>query len=126
MRIFCPNCEEETECNLPIEVYTCTECNEDFADYENPQIAELQSEIACLTARVKELEDANRWISVKERLPNVGEKVLTYSMWDKFYICVGLYVLNSNKKPNWVNEVTYNDIYPQFWMPLPSLPQEEE
>ena len=45
MKVFCPTCEKETECNLPIEVYTCTECNEDFADYDNPLITKLESEV---------------------------------------------------------------------------------
>ena len=110
--------EEETYYNA----WKCGWCNERFPTPAEAMDHALSCETHPLVQRVKELEDANRWIPVGERLPKVGEEVLTYSILDKSYNCIGFYVLNSNKKPHWVNEKTYNDIYPQFWMPLPPLP----
>jgi len=34
MKTFCPNCEKETDCNFDAELYSCNECEEDFASYE--------------------------------------------------------------------------------------------
>lgn len=33
MKIFCPNCEKDTECEHTAELYECKECGEDFAKY---------------------------------------------------------------------------------------------
>ena len=32
-KIFCPNCEKDTECTHEAELYVCNECGEDFAKY---------------------------------------------------------------------------------------------
>lgn len=40
-KIFCPNCEEKTECEYRAELYACNECGEDFADFERPRQEEL-------------------------------------------------------------------------------------
>lgn len=37
MKIFCPNCEKETECEHTAELYECNECGEDFAQYIVPR-----------------------------------------------------------------------------------------
>ena len=37
MKTFCPNCEKETDCAFDAELYSCHDCNEDFASYEKPQ-----------------------------------------------------------------------------------------
>jgi len=34
MKTFCPICENETDCNFDAELYSCNECEEDFASYE--------------------------------------------------------------------------------------------
>jgi len=116
MKVFCPTCEKETECNLPIEVYTCTECNEDFADYDNPLITKLESEverlqIADMTTRISELEEASRWIPVSERLPEVVELVLCYA-------------------PHFHSvEIRWSDKIGEavkYWRPMPDAPQEGE
>ena len=57
MKTFCPNCEKETESTFICEVHCCNECDEDNGNYEKPLTTKLQSEIARLTARVRELED---------------------------------------------------------------------
>jgi hypothetical protein len=31
-KMFCPNCEKETECTLYSKVYECEECKEDFEE----------------------------------------------------------------------------------------------
>ena len=36
MKTFCPNCEKETDCTFDAELYSCNECEEDFASYEKP------------------------------------------------------------------------------------------
>lgn len=33
MKILCPNCEKDTECEHTAELYECKECGEDFAKY---------------------------------------------------------------------------------------------
>ena len=37
MKTFCPNCEKETDCAFDAELYSCHDCDEDFASYEKPQ-----------------------------------------------------------------------------------------
>lgn len=67
MKVFCPNCEKEMECNLPIEVYTCTECNEDFADYGNPLTTKLQSENARLREALGKYAERYNWMCSYDR-----------------------------------------------------------
>lgn len=33
MKVFCPNCEKDTDCTHEAELYVCNECGEDFAKY---------------------------------------------------------------------------------------------
>jgi len=154
MKTFCPNCEKETECNMPIEVYTCSECNEDFADYENPQIARLTARVkeleesdkydteltkkrieeeatmwlGCvekLQAKIRELEDANRWIPVSERLPkkNGWHEVLREDHTNKYYQDYKFFGLTKN---NWLG--TYSNfnriVYWRENLPMPDVPQD--
>lgn len=62
MKVWCPNCEKDTECELPVEVYICGECNEDFADYETPYtefLLDLINELYLLldNSQAKEMAD---------------------------------------------------------------------
>ena len=48
MKIFCPNCEKETDSELTHEVYYCKECDEDNGNYEKPTYRNLMSIIDLL------------------------------------------------------------------------------
>ena len=85
-------------------------------------ILDRDKTIAKLVTRVVELEDAAGWISVREKIPDVNEAVLTYSTYGKDNYHIGFYVYDSNKKPVWVDDTSWNDIYPDYWMPLPKPP----
>jgi len=38
MNTFCPNCEKNTDCNFDAELYSCNECEEDFAAYRKESL----------------------------------------------------------------------------------------
>ena len=76
-------------------------------------------------ARIAELEAAQRWIPVSERLPEIGVRVLFYNNFIK-NIHKGWY-----SGDEWVSEigVFYNgDKLKRIthWMPLPKLPEVQE
>ena len=95
----------------------CVKCMADCAyDY----IRKLEYHIGELTEKVAKLEAAQpKWISVEERLPNVGEKVMICGAKNGMQVGAfrGLSHPGENRKWWWkkntVIEVTH-------WMPLPS------
>jgi len=48
MKIFCPNCEKETDSELTHEIYYCKECDEDNGNYEKPMYNKLKEIISNL------------------------------------------------------------------------------
>lgn len=89
-------------------------------------IYELRETIAELSERcreqevdIEELLKEREWISVKDRLPDEGENVLTYGarpFYDVFYINR----LIDKKNGEWLYDgVTH-------WMPLPEKPESED
>lgn len=69
MKQFCPNCEKETDCAFDAELYSCNECEEDFASYEKPSAAALTAGISRLQTGVSGMaqEIVNRAVD-NERL----------------------------------------------------------
>ena len=65
----------------------------------------------------------NKWINVKERLPENGD-YNDYLITDgkNCYVCCYLYIHNV-----WMSSMgrSLNDINITHWMPLPELPKEE-
>ena len=71
--------------------------------------------------RIKELEAAQKWISVKDRLPRVLDQVLLYTNDGRMHVgqyndLVGSFMFAN---AHLAGRVTH-------WMPLPELPKEEE
>lgn len=72
------------------------------------------------------------WVSVKEKLPNIGESVIVYQFEDK--INNGLYVawiekLGIENKPVWQYSWCCGCYCPAeitHWMPLPDAPEIEK
>lgn len=70
-----------------------------------------------LNKRISSIKPKSEWISVKDRLPEEGENVLTYGA-RPFYDVVYVNRLIDKKNGEWLYDgVTY-------WMPLPELPKE--
>ena len=66
--------------------------------------------------------DPVRWIPVEERLPEIGERVLTLSKWGhvsdrelRKYLNGGIYFWPDGLKPG---------VDVKYWMPLPDAPKE--
>ena len=59
MKTFCPTCEEETECTLSCEVYECSQCNDDFGDYDMPRISKLEDENERLRTALREIANVD-------------------------------------------------------------------
>ena len=91
-----------------------------------------------LQARVQELEQERRWISVEERLPEEGQPVLID--FGNNEITVGIWFWE-NEPEEWSNGTDYvgwqhwdyrwdkffpSDEPPLHWQPLPQPPKEEE
>lgn len=79
----------------------------------------------CAIAYIQQLEAAQlKWISVEERLPNVGEKVMVCGVKNGMQVGAfrGISRLGKNRKWLWkkdtILEVTH-------WMPLPEPPKED-
>ena len=67
--------------------------------------------------------DPVRWIPVEERLPEIGERVLTLSKWGhvsdrelRKYLSGGIYFWPDGLNPG---------VDVKYWMPLPDAPKEE-
>lgn len=82
-------------------------------------IAELSERCREQEADIEELLKEREWISVKDRLPDEGENVLTYGarpFYDVFYVNR----LIDKKNGEWLYDgVTH-------WMPLPQKPESED
>lgn len=82
-------------------------------------IAELSERCREQEADIEELLKEREWISVKDRLPDEGENVLTYGarpFYDVFYVNR----LIDKKNGEWLYDgVTH-------WMPLPEKPESED
>ena len=101
----------------------CKRCgaNEDrlngFCSVECEEYYSLEEEINALNARIAELEAAQRWIPVSERLPEEGHKVLV--LLTDGAISIDLIYGNDFLYENWVGDITH-------WMPLPESPEVQE
>ena len=73
---------------------------------------EADAEIAALKARIAELEDAQRWISVDERLPEYHKQVLAMQ-WGKPTITMC------------INDAAFRR-HVTHWRPLPEPPKLED
>jgi len=76
---------------------------------------------------------AQQWISVKERLPEDGQRVLIYNSLE--YVSIVMAHWYSSSQTPFFNHVTIDDIHINFplednkhlhWMPLPEPPKENE
>ena len=99
--------------------------NMDAINEHRAYIAELQAQLDAVNARIAELEAAQAWVSVDERLPNdedEGVIVWTNNGSDcKFYnYDIGFY----HEKNGWLlsTEWEHGDPTVTYWMPLPPPP----
>jgi hypothetical protein len=100
---YCQNCRTNTKQIFVESIWRCEECFTTHSEFlphpesllgeiklAGSQIIQYHDEIARLTSRIAELEDANRWISVSERLPEKD----SFNIWET-YLC----------KLNWFGEI---------------------
>ena len=77
----------------------------------------------CGNMNNKELADASGWISVKERMPDVGGYVVCIAKRNPFSRFMPMAA--RIEKNGWVNPITEQYISEvTHWMPLPELPKE--
>jgi len=69
----------------------------------------------------------NKWISVKDKLPEIGDEVLTFNeencIWLDFYVDLDMGD-NTSKPMFWSEKDDLGAI--THWMPLPDPPENEE
>ena len=87
-------------------------------------IQQLEYRIGELTGKVAQLEAAQqKWISVEDRLPDAGEKVIVCGVKNGMQVGAFRGKLRSGNNRRWwwknntILEVTH-------WMPLPSMPEQ--
>lgn len=100
------------------------ECVEDKSKDGLNYINQLENHIGELTEKVSQLEAAQpKWISVEERLPNAGEKVMIRGVKNGMQIGAFSGITRHGKNRRWwwkkntILEVTH-------WMSLPEPPKE--
>lgn len=94
----------------------CMKLSQDALAY----IQQLEHQIGELTEKVAQLEEAQpKWISVEERLPNAGEKVIVRGVKNGMQVGAFSGITRHEKNRRWwwkkntILEVTH-------WMPIPS------
>lgn len=86
---------------------------------------ELNYQLAMCQQRIAELEILRQWISINDRMPDIGQKCL---ILHKVYgnIEKGNYIGNGDWQANWCNRAGKNQVYKiTHWMPWDILPEEE-
>jgi hypothetical protein len=88
----------------------------------NERIAQLNGLLAKADARIAELEAAQQWVSVGERLPDDYENVITYVRHPKGPTAID--ISGYSVKYGWSYPVKweYGPLYATHWMPLPPPP----
>ena len=77
------------------------------------RVLELEAKYSALTARIAELEEAQRWIPVSERLPEFGDVVL---------VCDSKGYVNKDFRYEADGKWKLTD-FVRHWMPLPPNPE---
>lgn len=112
-------CDACNYCNWSSDCACNSRMCADALDY----IQQLENHIGELTGKVAQLEAAQpKWISVEERLPDVGEKVMVCGV--KNGMQVGAFRGNlrpGNNRKWWWKKDTILEV--THWMPLPSMPE---
>lgn len=98
---------------------------------------DLWFKVAELSARVNELELAQRWIPVSERLPETDGQYIGYTntgLVGTHWLVDGHFVVTYSCEQNWLTTPTSwilksasgGDVYVTHWMPLPKFPEVQE
>lgn len=91
----------------------------DYAAYCKPYGESLRNEARNnLEEYIAELEDAQRWVPVSERLPEDGEVVW---LWDGNNLGMGYYLIFSGCFMD--RDTPLRQIKPTHWMSLPTPPE---
>lgn len=92
--------------------------NMDAINEHRQYISELRKQLAERDARIAELEAAQAWISVDERLPEDADKVIGLYKNGRFWRYMLIHYFSEiGFKNSWDNRI---DIL--YWMPLPPPP----
>ena len=98
-----------------------------FKDVDGRIVAELQAQLDAANKRIAELEAAQAWVSVDERLPEAGQEVITvHPDIFKRPTAFGesqIYVIRQLVTPEGVR---WADAGVTHWMPLPPPPVTDE
>ena len=111
------------ECPYFIDDATDCDClpGNDALEY----VRQLEHRIGKLTEKVAQLEAAQpKWISVEDRLPDVGEKVMVCGV--KNGMQVGAFrgkLRPGNNRRWWWKKDTILEV--THWMPIPQMPKED-
>lgn len=95
--------------------------------YEDPNRAEKYDALNAAIDLINNPSLLTRWISVKDRLPEEGQHVLTYVKFPEFagFCAWECHMTNVRICDGWVEDVTTSRGVITHWMPLPELPKEE-
>lgn len=119
---ICLNCESgPTQCQWTKE--ELKEC----AQYKSKAIASIMRGFSEVKEMVK--PQYGEWISVKDRLPEVGQYVLVFrplaNKTNDSEIVTDVYIGKVQSSPQGVEHGFERWCHPTYWMPLPEPPKEE-
>jgi len=122
----CPFCGEPVVFNKFAEKVVCEDCGATiYSDYWNTRPIE-----DALSARIAELEAAQRWIPVGEQLPdpNDGHNVFVLTVEDlddpRIYgVGYGSYYIGKDCLPSWSLDFDAYGNFVTHWMPIPEPPE---
>lgn len=122
----CLENEGASRCYICPYAHLLSDCMTSMLSDSSEYIQQLEDHVRELTKKIEQLEEAQpKWISVKERLPELGEYFVrcihNYTDNDEYEIYkVAIYL---SKECRWID--VGNLLKVTHWMPIPELPKED-
>ena len=118
------HCRKISFCNDKCKYFLETECNIKLLTDAKAYIEQLEERIAKRDDYIQKLEDNQvKWISIQDRLPQDGQKVMMINSKSPSITLQGTY--QADKTPDTIRVLGFGIGKVTHWMPTPEAPMEE-